>query len=376
MEKEYDMKFLIPTEPDDTHAILAKLALENLGHRVTMLFTADQPTRQKNSIFVDEAQYRWQSASQHEVALDNDFDVVWWRRARKPYVPKDIAHPDDYAFVVRENALFYESFTCNLAPDAWWINNKEAANRANFKLLQLRMASRCGMTIPHTLCSNDPKEIRNFLLTHEGDGVIYKPLCSHFWFDEEQIKISYTSRIQFLDLPNNQSLQRTPGIFQKEIKKLYELRVTCFGDYLVAAKLDSQVHSDGKVDWRAIRMGKMLVEPYKLPDYLEDNIRSFMKELGIVFGSFDFIVTPEGEYVFLEVNEQGQFLWIEEYNPAFQMLDIFVQFLQNQSERFIWNAAASEHTIERYREGINSLLVENMKRHVDLNCAKMQKTIN
>ena len=58
------------------------------------------------------------------------------------------------------------------------------------------------------------------------------------------------------------------------------------------------------------------------------------------------------------------------------MLDIFVQFLQNQSERFIWNAAASEHTIERYREGINSLLVENMKRHVDLNCAKMQKTIN
>ena len=232
------------------------------------------------------------------------------------------------------------------------------------------------MAIPITLCSNDPKEIRYFLLTHETDGVIYKPLCSHFWFDEEQVKISYTSKIQFLDLPNNQSLQRTPGIFQKEIKKQYELRITCFGDHIVAAKLDSQVHADGKVDWRAIRMGKMLVEPYTLPAYLEDNIRSFMHEMGIVFGSFDFIVTPEGEYVFLEVNEQGQFLWIEEYNPAFQMLDTFVHFLENQSVRFSWNAKASEHTIERYRGSISPLLSENMKRHIDLNSAKAHQAIN
>jgi glutathione synthase/RimK-type ligase-like ATP-grasp enzyme len=29
------------------------------------------------------------------------------------------------------------------------------------------------------------------------------------------------------------------------------------------------------------------------------------------FGCFDFIVTPEGEYVFLECNPNGQWLWIE-----------------------------------------------------------------
>ena len=33
-----------------------------------------------------------------------------------------------------------------------------------------------------------------------------------------------------------------------------------------------------------------------------------MRALGLVFGAFDFIVTPTGEYVFLEVNEMGQFL--------------------------------------------------------------------
>ena len=39
------MKFLIATEPDDTHAILVKLVLEDLGYSVRLLFTADQPTK-------------------------------------------------------------------------------------------------------------------------------------------------------------------------------------------------------------------------------------------------------------------------------------------------------------------------------------------
>jgi hypothetical protein len=32
--------------------------------------------------------------------------------------------------------------------------------------------------------------------------------------------------------------------------------------------------------------------------------------LGLAFGCIDLIVTPEGEHIFLEVNEMGQFLWV------------------------------------------------------------------
>ena len=213
------MHFLIPTEPDDTHTLVVKLALENDGHQATMIFLADQPTRQKNSIFVDISQYHWQSTDRYHTILENNYDVVWWRRPRKPYLPKGIAHPDDYNFIIRENTLFYEAFTHNFSPNAWWINSKESANRANFKLLQLKIASECGMIIPTTLCSNDPNEIKTFLLKYQKDGVIYKSLRSNCWFEKEQLKFNYTAKIQFLDLPNNQSLQRTPGIFQKEIKK-------------------------------------------------------------------------------------------------------------------------------------------------------------
>lgn len=365
------MKYLIPTEPDDTHAILVKIALEKLGHQVTLIFTATQPTRQKNSVFIDANHYRWQSIDQYESILENNFDVVWWRRARKPYLPNNRTHPEDDTFIIRENRLFYESFTHNLAPNAWWINSKEAANRANFKLLQLKTARECGMKIPTTLCSNDPEEIHEFMHKNESSGVIYKPLCANVWFEAYQTKIMYASKVSSKNLPSNEVLQQLPGIFQKEVEKQYELRVTCFGDYLVAAKLNSQVPAGGKIDWRATQGDKMVVEPYDLPDDMTYKLRLFMKKIGIVFGSFDLIVTPDNDYIFLEVNEQGQFLWIEDYNASFKMLDIFVQFLQSKSIDFKWDSSSLEHSIETYRARMEPIFTHNVSRYVDLNRANV-----
>lgn len=361
------MQFLIPTEPDDLHAIVVKLALEEMGHDVTLLFTADYPTQQKNSVYINSNEYRWQSKDQHEAILMNKFDVVWWRRARKPYLPKNIIHPDDYEFFIRENSLFYESFTHSIAADAWWANTKEAANRANFKLLQLKLARESGMTIPDTLCSNDAVEIRKFMLKHKQSSVIYKPMCSHTWFEEDQMKIIYTSKLCVEKLPSSKTLQLSTGIYQKEIKKKYELRITCFGDYLVGLKLDSQAHPEGQLDWRKIPCLEMSVEPYSIPLKLTRQIQHFMRQLGIVFGAFDFIVTPDDEYVFLEVNEQGQFLWFENCNPELKMLDIFTQFLVGRTSKFSWKPGQTHHTMERYQPYVEAIFNKNMKNHVNLN---------
>jgi len=44
---------------------------------------------------------------------------------------------------------------------------------------------------------------------------------------------------------------------------------------------------------------------------LLETIKKMMSRLHIVFGAFDFILTPEGRYYFLEVNPNGQWYWIE-----------------------------------------------------------------
>jgi hypothetical protein len=47
------------------------------------------------------------------------------------------------------------------------------------------------------------------------------------------------------------------------------------------------------------------------PDEIATKINAFMKSLELIYGAFDFIVTPDGRYVFLEVNPGGAYMWVE-----------------------------------------------------------------
>ena len=47
--------------------------------------------------------------------------------------------------------------------------------------------------------------------------------------------------------------------------------------------------------------------PFILPSKIEKKIRNFMNFIKLNCGSLDLILTPNSEYVFLEVNPVGQF---------------------------------------------------------------------
>ncbi len=89
----------------------------------------------------------------------------------------------------------------------------------------------------------------------------------------------------------------------------------------------------------------MKLEPYSLPETIEARLLSLMGQLGLVMGSIDMIVTPEGDHVFLEVNEQGQFLWVEQMNPEIALLEPFAHFLASGNPLFCW-APRSDERIE------------------------------
>ena len=37
-----------------------------------------------------------------------------------------------------------------------------------------------------------------------------------------------------------------------------------------------------------------------------------MRRLGLRFGALDFVVTPDDRWIFLEINSNGQWAWIED----------------------------------------------------------------
>jgi hypothetical protein len=102
-----------------------------------------------------------------------------------------------------------------------------------------------------------------------------------------------------------------PGVFQERIRKKHELRITCVGDRVFAARIHSQVESGAALDWRR-RQFDVPCDVLTGDNDLENTLLSFHLRTGLVFGAYDFIVTPSDELIFLEVNPSGQWLWLEE----------------------------------------------------------------
>lgn len=353
---------LIATKPDDSDSVFVQQALKKYGHEAILWFPSDVPCQQFNTFSISNYDIlNWKSRYANSEIITEGINTVWSRRPEKAVFPEDI-HPDDKRVIEIENARFFETFWNVIAQNAFWVNHIEAVKKSNSKIRQLEVARNVGLSIPNTILSNDPVEIKNFIRS-VNKPVIYKALHSHFWENGDKLKISYTNDITLKQLPSNDILKLTPGLFQERISKLYELRITYFGSYPVAVKLNSQDHDRGKFDWRSIPTGEMKIELVELPDDVHNKCQNLMRHFGLNMGCFDFIVTPEGEYIFLEVNEQGQFLWIEEYNPTIPMLDIFVKFLVNNQYEFDYNSENCIFKINDLRTTVAPIIQSNIENH-------------
>jgi glutathione synthase/RimK-type ligase-like ATP-grasp enzyme len=336
------LRYLIPTEPRDLHAVEVALALEARGAEPVLWLGADFPTRLAGSIEIRGGRTGWELRGAGLKAAHPPFDGVWMRRPTAPVLPADL-HPADRPVAEREVREFISGLYQLAAPEAFWVNPLASRGHAESKAVQLAAAAALGFTVPPTLLSNDPGRIREFLAEWSG-RVIYKPFFPAGWEGAESTAVLGTSEIALEDLPADEILRATPGIFQARVEKASELRVTAFGRFLAAARIDSQAIPEARIDSRAGGT-RLKIEPAELPPAVEQRCFELMDRLGIVFGCFDFAVTPEGEHVFFEVNPAGQFLWIEESCPEIRLLAPFVDFLLARRADFRWRSdpAAIRH---------------------------------
>lgn len=366
------MTVLIVTEPDDIHAVLVKLALEKKNINCELFFTADMPTKQKNNIYISNTGYSWNTLDGNSIVArryDINFDSIWWRRPRKPYVQDNI-HEEDRDFVRKENIIYHESIPYLFDNDAWWVNPIDSQQKTRSKIVQLKWARLCGFKLPETLISNSPEDIKAFIQSNNQKSVIYKPFFPKCWAEQDGIKMIYTDKVSFEDLPSDTMLQVVPGIYQQYVEKKYELRVTCFGSHISAVKIDSQKYASGKIDWRKISGDELSLSEVELPQVIQDKIILFMKKIGVVFGCFDFIVTPDNEFVFLELNEQGQFLWVEEIAPDLCYLDMFSDYLINKNFKFSWKKTDKTLSSSDFDSQAKQIVSENIEKHIYLNQVK------
>ena len=102
-------------------------------------------------------------------------------------------------------------------------------------------------------------------------------------------------------------------MFQEYIPKKTEFRVTIIGNKIHSAEIHSQQSSKTKYDWR--NYDDFSKTPYiksELPNEISTKLFKTMKKFNLNFGACDLIKTPEDEFVFLEINPNGRWWWIQE----------------------------------------------------------------
>lgn len=239
------------------------------------------------------------------------------------------------------------------------------------KALHLELAARLGFTIPPTLISTIESEIRAFIEenTDQGAQTICKPLFPMSWRDPSGGVVAASTEVITPEHLERGDVAVAPAIYQRRLHKAYEVRVTVIAKSVFSVRLDSQQYGTSQLDWRNIPNTAMLgCARIEAPRKIARMCLAFLDRLGLCFGAFDFIVGLDDRWTFLELNEMGNFLWIEAANPNVPLLDCFCKFLRSGSSdyRYADDEPTSIHFEEFSKTVGRQLLDEEMCEEVPI----------
>ena len=258
--------------------------------------------RLTNLGFAHQITYRDRSISSEQVK------AVWMRRLWEPKMSQKL-DPRFQQASIRESMATVDGFLDSLRK-ARWVDNLQRIREAENKLQQLRIATEVGLTIPRTLVTNEPLEMRRFFQELEGK-MVAKLLTPISYGMEHSSLFLYTSAVQEQDLEEAETLRYCPMVFQEEIPKLRELRVIYVANNLFVGALDASRYAQKTMDWRNVNPKECPWEPYELKGEVVSRLNCLMSKLGLVYGALDLIQKPNGEYIFLEVNPTGEWGMLE-----------------------------------------------------------------
>ncbi|HEY1525594.1 MAG TPA: hypothetical protein VGH51_05085 [Candidatus Angelobacter sp.] len=315
------MKVIIFAYAKENHTAPVKWALEQAGYEVACWGGLSWTEQQQASLLLD---------VQTKMTLGpftvEPGDAIWIRRPDVPTHNPSVSEADR-KFAEQEYRSFYHciAYTLETLP-VWCVNKFSAARFIHNKAVQLNLARVCGLQVPGTLLSNSPVRIREFV-ARNPDRTIGKGFSPHVWQRENEGSVSVTQTFELTpeELPPDEVLTYAPGIYQERVVKEFDIRMVLMGHRVYSFALHNRKKA---LDWRQdAGLGNVQVEIIPTPPEVEKGILEFARKAKICFGSVDFAVDKNGQWWFLEINEQGQFLWLDQFNPQAKTLEKFCAFI-------------------------------------------------
>ena len=289
---------LAVTIPGDEHADAVELELGRRGARLLRIDFGAFPTRHlalspqpRNNAFVVDGE------------PVPDCSAVWYRRITPPR-PRAGLDSGEARWVTRETTSALRA-GIRLLPTRRWVNDPDATEYWELKLVQVAHAAKHGITVPATLATNSPRAARDFAAAHERVVVkavhqAYIPLTSG---PRAAYTVPFEPTADLLD-----AVALSPVILQQQVAKRADIRATYVEGRLFVARLPAAPHAP--VDWRQSRTDGW--ESCTLPVDLSRQLSRMVAATGLLFAAIDLIESVDGGYVFLEMNPAGQWLWLDD----------------------------------------------------------------
>ncbi|SUS07278.1 conserved hypothetical protein [uncultured Defluviicoccus sp.] len=321
----------VVTRHDDFHAYVVRQLLGQKGVKCSLLF-ADSMSWTGGMSWCSSGPGERDSApgtlndADGQSVIVSDLDVIWWRRLTgEPRIPTKLPKKGGVRNLVVNDCQAALLGLLLTEFHGTWISPPEATRYACNKQLQLRAAQRAGLRVPRTLVSQDPDRVRAFCAASKGK-MIAKPVAG-------AQKTSLMTGLVTHEILTDEAIRICPAIYQEFIPGTRHLRISCFGDALHAAMLETDA-----LDWRYTF--DVNVTRFDLDGDTAHQIRRVLTELGLRMGMVDMKLDGTGAPVWLEVNPQGQFMFLEGMCNALPLSRHFCDFLISEARRASQQKAA------------------------------------
>jgi glutathione synthase/RimK-type ligase-like ATP-grasp enzyme len=258
-----------------------------------------------------------------------DVSNIWYRRPEKLKDERFDSSPESNC-TRSEWTEFIECFFAHV-PEHRWINHPSRNASASRKLEQLTTAAALGFTVPDTLATQEPSELRAFYQKHGGQ-IITKPLSSGYIErkGEQSDSLIYTNQVRANHLDNLEELSVCPTLFQQFIHKHCDIRITILdGHAHPVALFATEESGTQRCDVRRNNMSDVVYRIIEMPSKVRTSIENLMLHYNLRFAAIDMAVTPTGEWYFFEINPNGQWAWLDQ-SANTNIAASFVKSFSNQ----------------------------------------------
>jgi glutathione synthase/RimK-type ligase-like ATP-grasp enzyme len=214
--------------------------------------------------------------------------------------------------------------------DKFWISSVFSIREAENKIYQFMLAKKIGFNLPSSMITNVSKEAIDFICKNNKECVI-KPVKTGLIQDHVASEIIFTSRLKAKHIEMIDRIKNVPTCFQKEIIKKADIRVTIVGHQIFAAEILSQICEETKTDWRKGSHTDLEYRKIHLPETIKNKCIQLLDILKLNYGAIDFVLDKNGEYIFLEINPNGQWGWIQK-KVGFKICEAIVDMLLNAED--------------------------------------------